>query len=262
MSQTGKMIAHKDGAIGTLTFNNPERHNAVSLEMWLACAEIMNDFSADPAIRAVIITGAGEKAFVSGADISKFAEERSANSADAYNQAVEAGYASVYNCPKPTIAMIHGYCVGGGMGLASCCDIRICTENSRFAVPAAKLGVGYRYPGVKRLLDIVGPSFTKEIFFTARQFDAEEARIMGFANRVVPNDKLESYVKDYAATIAGNAPLTIDAIKFVVGEITKDERDRDMAKCQAIVDKCFASHDYEEGRKAFMEKRKPVFTGK
>jgi enoyl-CoA hydratase/carnithine racemase len=158
--------------------------------------------------------------------------------------------------------MIHGYCVGGGMGLASCCDIRICTENSRFAVPAAKLGVGYRYPGVKRLLDIVGPSFTKEIFFTARQFDAEEARIMGFANRVVPNDKLESYVKDYAATIAGNAPLTIDAIKFVVGEITKDERDRDMAKCQAIVDKCFASHDYEEGRKAFMEKRKPVFTGK
>lgn len=260
MSQTGKMIAHKDGAIGTLTFNNPERHNAVSLEMWLACAEIMNDFSADPAIRVVIITGAGEKAFVSGADISKFAEERSADSADAYNQAVEAGYASVYNCPKPTIAMIRGYCVGGGMGLASCCDIRICTENSRFAVPAAKLGVGYRYPGVKRLLDIVGPSFTKEIFFTARQFDAEEARIMGFANRVVPNDRLESYVKDYAATIAGNAPLTIDAIKFVVGEITKDERD--MAKCQAIVDKCFASYDYEEGRKAFMEKRKPVFTGK
>jgi len=262
MTQTDKMIAQKDGAVGTLIFNNPARHNAVSLEMWQACAEIMNDFSADPAIRAIIITGAGEKAFVSGADISKFAEERSADSADVYNQAADAGYASVYNCPKPTIAMIRGYCVGGGMGLASCCDIRICTENSRFAVPAAKLGVGYRYPGVKRLLDIVGPSFTKEIFYTARQFDAEEARMMGFANRVVPNDKLESYVKDYATTIAGNAPLTITSIKSIVGEIAKDESDRDMAKCKAMVDKCFASGDYEEGRKAFMEKRKPVFTGK
>jgi len=263
MVQTDKMIAHKDGAIGTLTFNNPARHNAVSLDMWLACAEIMNDFSADPAIRAIIITGAGEKAFISGADISKFAEERASDKGlEAYNDAVEAGYAAVYNCPKPTIAMIRGYCVGGGMGLASCCDIRICTENSRFAVPAAKLSVGYGYPGVKRLLDIVGPSFTKEIFYTARQFDAEEARIMGFANRVVPNDKLESYVKDYAATIAGNAPLTIDSIKFIVGEIAKDESARDMAKCDAMVDKCFASSDYEEGRKAFMEKRKPVFTGK
>ena len=261
MIQTDKMIARKDGAIGTLTFNNPARHNAVSLEMWLACAEIMNDFSADPAIRVVIITGAGEKAFVSGADISKFAEER-ASGADAYNEAVEAGYAAVYNCPKPTIAMIRGYCVGGGMGLASCCDIRICTENSRFAVPAAKLSVGYGYPGVKRLLDIVGPSFTKEIFYTARQFDAEEARLMGFANRVVANDQLEAYVKDYAATIAGNAPLTINSIKFIVGEIAKDESARDMAKCDAMVDECFVSTDYEEGRKAFMEKRKPVFTGK
>jgi enoyl-CoA hydratase/carnithine racemase len=263
MAQTDKMIARKEGAIGYLVFNNPERHNAVSLEMWEACATIMEQFSNDPAIRVVIITGAGEKAFVSGADISKFAEERaSKDGADRYNKAVENGYASVYNCPKPTIAMIRGYCVGGGMGLASCCDIRICTENSKFAVPAAKLSVGYGYPGVKRLLDIVGPSFTKEIFYTARQFDAEEARIMGFANRVLPNDQLESYVADYAATIAGNAPLTVDSIKFIVGEIAKDESARDMKKCEAMVAACFASQDYEEGRKAFMEKRKPVFTGR
>lgn len=262
MTSTDKMLSRKDGAIGTMTFNNPERHNAVSLEMWQACARIMGEFSADPAIRVIVITGAGEKAFVSGADISKFAEERaSKDGANTYNEAVEAGYAAVYNCPKPTIAMIRGYCVGGGMGLASCCDIRICTENSRFAVPAAKLSVGYGYPGVKRLLDIVGPSFTKEIFYTARQFDAEEARIMGFANRVVPGDQLESYVKDYAATIAGNAPLTIDSIKFIVGEIAKDESARDKATCEAMVARCFASGDYEEGRKAFMEKRKPVFTG-
>ena len=263
MITTDKMIARKDGAIGTLIFNNPARHNAVSLEMWRACTDIMDDFSTDPAIRVVIITGAGEKAFVSGADISKFDEERaSRDGLEAYNEAVDAGYASVYNCPKPTIAMIRGYCVGGGMGLASCCDIRICTDNSRFAVPAAKLSVGYRYAGVKRLLDIVGPSFNKEIFYTARQFDAEEVLIMGFANRVVPNDQLETYVRDYAATIAANAPLTVSSIKFIVGEIAKDESARDMAKCDAMVDECFASGDYEEGRKAFMEKRKPVFTGK
>jgi enoyl-CoA hydratase/carnithine racemase len=263
MTTTDKMIARKDGAIGTLIFNNPARHNAVSLEMWRACTDIMDDFSTDPAIRVVIITGAGEKAFVSGADISKFDEERaSKDGLEAYNEAVDAGYASVYNCPKPTIAMIRGYCVGGGMGLASCCDIRICTDNSRFAVPAAKLSVGYRYAGVKRLLDIVGPSFTKEIFYTARQFDAEEARIMGFANRVVPDDQLETHVRDYAATIAANAPLTVSSIKFIVGDIAKDESARDMAKCDAMVDECFASGDYEEGRKAFMEKRKPVFTGK
>ncbi|MBY0381526.1 MAG: enoyl-CoA hydratase/isomerase family protein [Xanthobacteraceae bacterium] len=262
MTQTDKMISRKDGAIGYLVFNNPERHNAVSLEMWERCAQIMHGFSSDPSIRVVVITGAGEKAFVSGADISKFAEERgSKEAAERYNKAIEEGYSSVYNCPKPTIAMIRGYCVGGGMGLASCCDIRICTENSKFSVPAAKLSVGYRYAGVKRLLDIVGPSFTKEIFFTARLFDAEEAKVMGFANRVLPGDQLEAYVNDYAITIAGNAPLTVDSIKFMVGEIVKDESARDMKTCDAMVAACFASNDYEEGRKAFMEKRKPVFTG-
>lgn len=262
-TQTDKMIARTEGSIGYMIFNNPERHNAVSLEMWETCARIMDGYSKDPSIRVVVITGAGEKAFVSGADISKFAEERgSKETSDRYNAAVEAGYASVFNCPKPTIAMIRGYCVGGGMGLASCCDLRICTDNSRFAVPAAKLSVGYGYPGVKRLLDIVGPSFTKEIFYTARLFEAEEARIMGFVNRVLPGDKLEAYVKDYATTIAGNAPLTVDSIKFIVGEIAKDESARDMKKCDAMVEACFASKDYEEGRTAFMEKRKPVFTGR
>lgn len=263
MTQTDKMIARTEGSVGYMIFNNPERHNAVSLEMWQACAKIMGDFAKDPNVRVVVITGAGEKAFVSGADISKFAEERgSKETSDLYNAAVEAGYASVFEFPKPTIAMIRGYCVGGGMGLASCCDLRICTDNSRFAVPAAKLSVGYGYPGVKRLLDIVGPSFTKEIFYTARLFDAEEARIMGFANRVLPSDKLESYVKEYAETIAGNAPLTVDSIKFIVGEIAKDESQRDMKKCEDMVEACFASSDYTEGRTAFMEKRKPVFTGK
>jgi enoyl-CoA hydratase/carnithine racemase len=147
------------------------------------------------------------------------------------------------------------------MGLASCCDLRICSEDSRFAVPAAKLGLGYAYPGVKRLMDIVGPSFTKEIFFTARQFDASEAREMGLVNRVVSAGDLEDYVRNYAHTISANAPLTVDSIKFIVGEVTKDESARDMKKCADMVARCFASRDYEEGRKAFLEKRKPVFQG-
>jgi enoyl-CoA hydratase len=262
MSQTDKMLSRTDNGVGYVIFNNPERHNAVSLEMWQACVEILNGFARDPEIRVVVLTGAGGKAFVSGADISKFAEERSSEAAvRAYNHAVELGYSTVHEFPKPTIAMIRGYCIGGGMGLASCCDLRICSDNSRFAVPAAKLGLGYAYPGVKRLMDIVGPSFTKEIFFTARQFDAAEAREMGLVNRVVEPEKLEDYVRDYAQTISGNAPLTVDSIKFIVGEALKDESKRDMHGCADVVAKCFASKDYEEGRKAFMEKRKPVFQG-
>ena len=147
------------------------------------------------------------------------------------------------------------------MGLATCCDLRIATEGSKFGVPAAKLGLGYSYPGLKRLVDIVGPSFAMEIFYTARQFTAAEAVTMGLVNRMVPDGELEKYVKDYADTIAGNAPLTIKAVKATVAEVMKHDSERNIARSQALVDACFKSRDYEEGRKAFMEKRKPVFTG-
>jgi enoyl-CoA hydratase len=157
--------------------------------------------------------------------------------------------------------MIRGYCIGGGLGLAVCCDLRICSDNSKFGIPAAKLGLGYSYPGVKRLSDIVGPSFAKEIFFTARQFDAEEARVMGLINRIVPAEELETYVKNYADTIANNAPLTVKTAKFIANETMRDESKRNPARCAELVEQCFKSNDYTEGRKAFMEKRKPVFTG-
>jgi enoyl-CoA hydratase/carnithine racemase len=163
--------------------------------------------------------------------------------------------------PKPIIAMIRGYCIGGGVGLALCCDIRVCTEDSKFGVPAAKLGLGYRFDGLKKLVDLVGPSFAKEIFFTARQFTAVEAQMMGLVNRVLPDAELESYVKDYADTIAANAPLTVDSVKYIVGQAVADESKRDLRKCDDLVQACFASNDYKEGRKAFMEKRKPAFTG-
>ena len=157
--------------------------------------------------------------------------------------------------------MIRGYCIGGGVGLALCCDLRICSDNSKFGVPAAKLGLGYGFAGIKKLVDVVGPSFAKEIFFTARQFTAAEAQGMGLVNRVLPAEELEKYVKDYAETISGNAPLTVNSVKYIVGQTVTPESKRDLQKCADLVAQCFASSDYIEGRTAFMEKRKPQFKG-
>jgi len=259
---TDKMLSRKDGGVGYVIFNNPERHNAVSLEMWAATRDILEQFRNDPEVRVVVLTGAGGKAFVSGADISKFGAERSSEEAVAkYNATTEQAFSGVHDFPKPTIAMIRGYCIGGGMALATCCDMRISTPGSKFGIPAAKLGLGYDHKGIRRLMNVVGPSFAKEIFFTARQFDAEEARMMGFVNRVVPDAELESYVKTYGEMIGGNAPLTMGSAKLVVGELLKDESERDMKAAIASVKRCFESKDYIEGRTAFMEKRKPAFTG-
>jgi enoyl-CoA hydratase len=261
-TKTDKMLSRKDGRVGYLIFNNPERHNAVSLDMWTRASEILETFAKDDEVRVVVLAGAGGKAFVSGADVSKFESERSSLEATkVYNAAVERANTAIYEFPKPTIAMIHGYCIGGGVGLSVCCDLRIASDNSRFAIPAAKLGLGYSFPGLKRLIDVVGPAFAKEIFFTARQFDAEEARMMGLVNRIVPLAELDNYVKTYAETIAANAPLTVKAEKFIANQVMKDESKRDMARCAELVEQCFASKDYIEGRRAFMEKRKPAFTG-
>jgi enoyl-CoA hydratase len=263
MPQTDKMLSHREGGVGIVTFNNPERHNAVSLEMWEAAKRILDDFADDDEVRVVVLTGAGGKAFVSGADISKFASERSSIEAvRAYDETTAATFNSIYEFPKPTIAMIRGYCIGGGAALAVCCDMRICSDNSVFAVPAAKLGLGYGYAGIKRLADLVGPSFAKEIFYTARQFSAEEARAIGLVNRVVPSADLESTVKTVTDMISANAPLTIKTVKFGVGEVYKEESERDLKHMNDMVEACFASRDYVEGRTAFMEKRKPVFTGR
>lgn len=260
---TDKMLSRKEGAVGWMIFNNPERHNAVSLDMWEAAEKILGDFSADDKIRVIVIRGNGGKAFVSGADISKFESERStADGVAKYNAATDRVYSSLHRLPKPTIAMINGYCIGGGVALATCCDMRICEDVSKFGVPAAKLGLGYALPGIRRLIDIVGPSFAKEIFFTARQFTAQEAQMMGLVNRILPVAELEAFVQNYADTIAGNAPMTVVSVKRIVGEAIKDKEDRDVALCDRLVKECFDSQDYIEGRRAFMEKRKPVFVGR
>lgn len=260
---TDKLVANKDNGIGWITFNNPARHNAVSLEMWQALPVILAHYHADPEVRVVILKGAGEKTFVSGADISQFKEKRSSPEAiQVYNGASEAASTALREFSKPTIAMIRGYCIGGGTATALNCDIRIAADNARFGVPAGKLGLGYRFGGIQRLSAVVGPAFAAEIFFTARQFDAQEALQMGLVNRVVAVGDLDRFTVEYANTIAGNAPLTIAAVKRALIETLKDPAQRDLARCDAMVDACFRSADYQEGQLAFMEKRKPVFHGR
>jgi enoyl-CoA hydratase/carnithine racemase len=257
-----KILSRKDGAVGYLTFNNPERRNAVSPEMSAAAADVMEDFTADRAVRVIVLHGAGDKAFVSGADISKFESARSTpEQIEKWNQASARFRDLLRGAGKPTIAMIRGYCVGGGLGIALNCDLRISAEDGQFGIPAAKLGIGYAADAVSQVVNLVGPSAAKDILFTGRRMNAQEALRLGLVNHVVPAAELEGFVKSYAEGIAANAPLSLIAAKRVVDELTKDAERRDNALCERVVADCFASSDYKEGRRAFMEKRKPVFTG-
>lgn len=257
-----KILAGTVDNIGYLIINNVERHNAIGLEMWAAAAEVLSEMQTDESTRALVISGAGGKAFASGADISKFEKERSTEEDVARYQDTSARFYSLLeNFPKPTIAIVRGYCIGGGMALAVCCDIRLCTDNSRFGVPAAKLGVGYGYAGIKRLTKLVSTSSAQEIFYTARQFSAAEAYDMGLVNRVLSETELDGYATDYLDRIRQNAPLTIASVKAVTLAIEQDESKRDHAMLDEMVSACFKSSDYIEGRRAFMEKRKPDFTG-
>ena len=258
-----KLVGRKEGRVAHIIFNNPAKYNAVSLDMWARMDALLSEFEADDSIRALVISGAGDKAFISGADISKFESERASREAVAeYNEIAYTACSKLYNFPKPTIARIQGYCIGGGVNVAACCDLRYCTEGSRFAVPAAKLGLGYGYTGLKRLSDIVGISRTMEIFYTARQYSSQEAYEMGLVNAIVGNDELEDHVVSITERIAGNAPLTIGTVKAAVREIGNDADKRDLEKIDAMVRACFESEDYIEGRRAFMEKRKPQFKGR
>ena len=258
---TDRIIARKDGAIGWLTFNNPERRNAVSLDMWQAIPGVLDDFSADAAIRAIVLTGAGDKAFVSGADISQFEKQRSSAEAVAHYDAVgEKAQTALKQCDKPVIAMIRGYCIGGGLAIAMLCDLRICSADARFGIPAAKMGLGYRASSMKNLVDIVGAAYAREIMITARQFSPEEALRMGLVHKVVDVAELEKTTRDYCEMIAANAPLTMRAAKRIIREVSAAKYD--VEACAAWVKECFDSEDYREGRRAFMEKRKPVFKGR
>jgi enoyl-CoA hydratase len=258
-----ELITKREGAVATVLFSNPAKMNAVTFDMWSAVPAALAALDADPAVRVVVIAGDGDKAFISGADISQFEKLRGTAGAQAeYNKAVEKAYLAPMNCSKPVIARIRGICIGGGLGFAAACDLRICSEDAVFRMPAARLGLGYSPAGVRRFMNVIGAANTSEIFFTARKFDAREALRMGFVSRVVPAAQLEQAVAETCELIAENAPLTVAAAKFAVQQALKDPAERDMAKAVKMVEACFASADHKEGRKAFMDKRKPSFTGR
>lgn len=258
-----KILSRREGPVGYLVFNNPERRNAVSLDMWQRAGEVIAEFAQDDGVRVIVLTGAGDRSFVSGADISKFEDERAnAEAQEKYAKTSSGMRARLREVGKPTIAMIRGYCIGGGMSLALSCDLRICSDDAQFGIPAARLGIGYGIEGLRRLVELVGPSKAKEFIFTARRYRAGEALQMGLVNAVVPAAELDATVGSWAGTMAENAPLSILTAKRVVDELMKDPADRDVAMCEQLVRDCGASQDFIEGRRAFMEKRKPVFRGR
>jgi enoyl-CoA hydratase len=260
---TDKMLAEKSDGIGWMTFNNPARRNATSLEMWEAIDVILNDFEADDSVRVVVMKGAGGKAFVSGADISEFKEKRNdAEAAERYAQASDGAKYLMGNLKKPLIAQINGYCLGGGLAVAMSADMRFAADDAQLGVPAARLGIAYNFDALRRMVDLVGPAMANEIMFTARRIKADEALRIGLVNRVVPVDELESTVREVATTISRNAPLSVNASKVTIKQVLKDESQRDIDMLARISEECFNSSDYQEGRTAFMEKREPVFTGR
>ena len=259
---TDKIRVSKSNGIGWIVLNQPEKKNAISFEMWEAIPRITEQFSDDDDVRVVILKGQGDQAFSSGADISQFGEKRSsASTTDEYNLTVKAAVGALDELVKPSIAVIQGYCIGGGASVAIHCDIRIAADNAVFGIPAAKLGLAYRWEDIYLLVQLIGPSFARELLYTGNRFNSNEAIQMGLINRVVPVAELESYVTEYAARIAANAPLTIHSANRTVAEALKDPEDRNLAEIERLTARCFDSDDYREGRQAFSEKRKPRFKG-
>ncbi len=259
---SGQIVTTIDGAIGTIIIENPARHNAVSREMWLAIPQAVAELSTHEDVRVIVLRGAGEGAFVSGADISEFDVVRkdAATSRD-YEAANGGAFRALRTCEKPTIAMIRRFCMGGGVGLAVACDLRIAADDSLFAIPPGRLGLAYPIEAMKDVVDLIGASATKDLYFTARRFDATEALRLGLVNRVVPTADLEAETLTLAQTIAANAPLTLRAVKATV-EGHRLGAHADWTRIKQICEACFDSEDYAEGRAAFREKRPPVFTGR
>lgn len=252
----------KDG-VGWVVFANPRRRNAVTYTMWRQIPAALADLAGDDSVGVVALRGEGESSFISGADISEFATRRSTPEQVAeYDRVGSEANLAIVNFAKPTVAVIRTWCVGGGVATALGCDLRIAAEDSRFAVPAARLGLGYRYSGIKALVDVVGPANAREIFFTARKYSAEEALRMGLVNRTLPVEGFDAAAQDYLVGIAQNAPLTMHAAKLAIRASGQDPEARDHARIDAAIQACFDSEDYQEGRAAFAEKRPPVFRGR
>lgn len=257
------LIVRRDGPVGRIVFSNPDKLNALTLAMWEGFAPAVRQLDADPAVRVLVLQGQGERAFVSGADIQQFGPPGADPAALArFNQAVENAYNAPGLCSKPVVAQVRGVCMGGGLGLAAACDLRFCSEDSRFRMPAARLGLGYSVLGVQRFLATIGLQNTLDIFMSARVFDAHAALRMGFVSQVLPADGLAAAVDAWCAASADNAPLTLKALKLTAQQLLRDPSQRDLAAVQAAIEACNTSQDHLEGARAFLEKRTPVFCGR
>lgn len=260
-TMTPDLRLEREGGLGFLVLDNPARLNALTSVMWAAIPRLVAEAEADPAVRVLVLKGAGGKAFSAGADISEFDSARTGDAVTAYDALNHAAFEALLGTSKPTVAMIEGFCLGGGLGIAACCDLRLANDAATFAIPAAKLGLGYHPRWVRTLLTLAPPASVKELLFTGRRFSAAEAMAMGLVNRVHPAAQLDGETRALADTIAANAPMTIRAAKAAINELTLKPETADIARLTALVKDCFESADYAEGRKAFGEKRKPVFKG-
>ena len=257
------VLVDRADTIATVVFNRPRVRNAISLAMWTDIARVTRELAEDERVRAIVYRGAGQQAFASGADISEFEEQRKdAASAARYGAETEAAYAAIRECPKPTVAMIFGYCMGGAMAVAMACDLRFAAEGSRFGIPAARLSIVYPTSSVGQLVDLVGPALAKDILYSARVVDDREALAMGFIQRLVPVDDLERTTYDYLRTVADNAPLSVRGSKATIEFYLEGMNDERRRRLRELAREASESQDYKEGTRAFLEKRAPRFQGR